>query len=247
MGLIGNRTILHKLPLSQIGGLFASDIKTIDNWHCKENANELTNVPSGYYKGWVLPQFAGKISSYKNVNGSTALDIDLFKGLNVTSDILNNSNLTTIGTLIASVLSNTTSSSSLQVGLEAILNAQITLVNTSDLYSTLSAIANLLSDILNTSNLSADNESIGYMSSDISNTSVLSPESIAIAVWNKLLVGTYTAQECVDILTAVAAGKTTINTTSPGNATVKFRDLTDTVDKVEAEMNDSERTNINIV
>lgn len=246
MGLIGNRTILHKLPLSQTGGLFASDIKTIDNWHCKENADKLTNVPSGYYKGWVLPQFAGKISSYKNVNGTVTLDIDLFKGLNVNSDLSSGSDLIVNGTLITSILSDISSTGEIQCDLEAVLNAQGILVGSSDLYSTLSAIATLVSDIINSSTLNSDNQSVGYMSSDISNSSEMSPENIAIAVWNKLLVGAYTAQECIDILTAVAAGKTTVVSTIPGEASVKFRNLNDTLDKVEAEMINSERTNVSI-
>ena len=57
MGLIGNKTLFHKLPLIRIGGTFASDIATIPNWHCKENSNKLVSVPEGYYVGgaWILP------------------------------------------------------------------------------------------------------------------------------------------------------------------------------------------------
>ena len=64
--------------------------------------------------------------------------------------------------------------------------------------------------------------------------------------WTVALEGSYTAQDIMRILVAVAAGKTTITDLGGGNATVVFRDLNDTINKVEADMSGSERTNINL-
>lgn len=244
MGLIGNKTLLHKLPLVQTGGTFASDIGVIDNWHCKENANLLTSVPSGYYKGWVLPQFAGKISSYKNLKGSVNLNVIGFNGLNINSDITGSSDVTIIATLITSILGNISSTGSVNPTIQGLLNASANLDGDSSLYTSMSALANILSNVLNNSSLNSDNTSLGSISSDITSFSTLSPENIAIAVWNKLVTGSYSAQQCMDILTAVAAGKTTINSSVPGEAVVVFRNLDDTEDKVEAHVIASERVSI---
>ena len=48
------------------------------------------------------------------------------------------------------------------------------------------------------------------------------------------------------MLAAVAAGKTTIVDNGNNTATVVFRDLEDTVDRVTAEMDGSERTNVTL-
>jgi hypothetical protein len=247
MGLIGNKTLLHKLPLVQTGGTFASDIRVMDNWHCKENANPLTSIPSGYYKGWILPQFAGKISSYKNLDGNVNLNISVFKGLNINSNVTNSSDITIIATLITSILGDFSSTGEVNSNIQGILNASINLDNDSSLYTSMSALANILSNVLSNSSLNSDNVSLGSMSSDITSFSTLSPENLAIAVWNKLVAGSYSAKECMDILTAVAAGKTTIVSSIPGEALVTFKSIDDTNDKVQAEMINSERTLINIL
>jgi len=71
MGLIGNRTILNRLPLYQIGGTLASDIRSTQNWHCKEDSDYLSSVPSGYFSGgaWLLPQTSGDIAIRGGLSG----------------------------------------------------------------------------------------------------------------------------------------------------------------------------------
>jgi len=247
MGLIGNKTILHKLPLVQTGGLFASDIKVLDNWHCKENANMLTSVPSGYYKGWILPQFPGKLSSYKILNGINTINCSVFKGLNINTNINNSSDVSAIATLISSALANISCTGGITSSIQGSLNLSASLEGRDSLYCSMSAIANVLSDIINNSNLNSSNASTGFMNSSISSNSEMSPENIAIAVWNKIITGDYNAKECMDILTAVAAGKTTIVSSIPGEALVTFKSIDDTNDKVQAEMINSERTLVNIL
>lgn len=58
--------------------------------------------------------------------------------------------------------------------------------------------------------------------------------------------GTYSMRDVLKILAAVAAGKTTINDLGGGNATVTFRDLSDTTDRVVADMTSSERTDVTL-
>ena len=54
------------------------------------------------------------------------------------------------------------------------------------------------------------------------------------------------ARDAIRVLLAIAAGKTTIINNGGGLAQVKFRDTTDTVDRVVADMTGSNRTNVTI-
>lgn len=110
----------------------------------------------------------------------------------------------------------------------------------------------------------------GTISADISACGdVVTSESIARAVWDSLLTdfmitgsmgetmnlvaagtdpwsvtleGTYTAGEMLKLLTAVAAGKSDIVKLGNGLATITFRDINDTENRVIASMTNSERT-----
>lgn len=58
--------------------------------------------------------------------------------------------------------------------------------------------------------------------------------------------GSYTMKDILKVLVAVAAGKTNITDLGSGNATVEFRDLSDTKNTVVADMTGSERTDITL-
>ena len=68
---------------------------------------------------------------------------------------------------------------------------------------------------------------------------------ITDSVWANV-VETLTAEEILRVLLAVASGKTTITDLGGGSATVKFRDLADTKDRVSADMDENERTSVTI-
>jgi hypothetical protein len=74
----------------------------------------------------------------------------------------------------------------------------------------------------------------------------LSPEGLANAVWQKSIDGPITGEEILRVLAAVAAGKTTIDDLGGGAATVVFRNLTDALDRVSADMQDSERIDVSL-
>lgn len=66
--------------------------------------------------------------------------------------------------------------------------------------------------------------------------------SIGTDPWSVTLEGTYTAGEMLKLLTAVAAGKSDIVKLGNGLATITFRDINDTENRVIASMTNSERT-----
>lgn len=62
--------------------------------------------------------------------------------------------------------------------------------------------------------------------------------------WTEIIESGYSAAELLRLLVAIAAGKTDITDLGGGLATVKFRDIADSKDRVSASMTDSERTTV---
>lgn len=65
-------------------------------------------------------------------------------------------------------------------------------------------------------------------------------------VWEENIEGVYTAKQIMQLLASVALGKTTIIDNGNNTATVIFRDLADTGNRITAEMEGSERINVTL-
>jgi hypothetical protein len=154
-------------------------------------------------------------------------------------------------------------------GLQASISASMTLTD-----AQLGAIVDLIAALSAQGSFTNANDfATAEISADISSLTPLSPQSLATALWNSVAAdynetGTmgeklndagsasnpwteviesgYTATEVLRILLAVAAGKTDIVDTGSGTATVTFRDVNDTKNRVSAEMTGSERTTITL-
>jgi hypothetical protein len=64
--------------------------------------------------------------------------------------------------------------------------------------------------------------------------------------WTEVIESGYTAAEILRLLAAVSFGKTNIVDNGGGSATVTFRDLADTKDRVDADMVGSERQTVTL-
>lgn len=129
----------------------------------------------------------------------------------------------------------------------AIVQLAADLAGQGDITSALSLISNLIAELNGTGTINgALLLGVANLEADISPFTPLSPESLANAIMNKTIEGSYTFEQCMRLLTAVAAGKTTIVDLGGGLATVTFRDINDTQDRVEADMSNSERTNVTL-
>lgn len=62
--------------------------------------------------------------------------------------------------------------------------------------------------------------------------------------WTELIETGFTAKDILRVLSSIAVGKTSITDLGGGNATVVFRDINDTKDRVTANMTGSERTSV---
>jgi hypothetical protein len=160
MGIIGNKTLLHKLPLTQVGGLFASDIATIPNWHCKENSSKLASVPRGYYAGgaWILPQTSGDIASINGLIGIHLFAIsNLAGGLNAESNLvgsgdISNSDLNGLAFLISSLNQTSTLNSSIAGS----VNVSSNLAGSGNLNGALGALVGIIADLNGAGELSGN-------------------------------------------------------------------------------------------
>jgi hypothetical protein len=148
------------------------------------------------------------------------------------------------------------------------------LTGTGALTSAISAPAHMSSSLAGLGTFIITSGAIpGYMEAQITLSTELSPENLAAAVWNavaasfnsagtmgekmndagsasnpwtEVIEGSYTAAELLRLLTAVAAGKSTITDNGDGTKTIIFRDINDTRDTVEAEIEASERTSVTL-
>lgn len=74
----------------------------------------------------------------------------------------------------------------------------------------------------------------------------LSPQNLATAVWEKAIETGWNAEQILRVLGAVAAGKTDIVDLGGGAASVVFRNIADTKNRITAGMIGSERNTITI-
>lgn len=73
---------------------------------------------------------------------------------------------------------------------------------------------------------------------------LLSTANVADSVWGALFENNISYQDAIKILVAIAAGKTTVVNLGGGDATVTFRTLDDSANRIVATMHNSDRTNL---
>jgi hypothetical protein len=275
MGLIGNRTLLHRINGSNIGGILSADVRLVDNWHIREGANQLASVPDGYKKGWVLPQKNGGVSIFNDLDGRNNINLSIAAGRNVQGTVSGQGDIFQANlALVVGAIATLSQINNLSATVVGKLELASALSQSNNLSGALRAIAFSVSQITNQNTLVGDNGGTkAFVSAIFSSSSLLSPENLAQAVWNsiasqyqvngtmgeklngagssgnpwsEIIEGTYTAAEVMRLLASVAAGKTTIVDNGNNTATVVFRDINDTRDSVVVEMNGSERIDVNL-
>lgn len=191
MGLIGNRTILAKLPLTQIGGTFADDIREFKNWHCRENADPKCAIPNGYNQGgaWLLPQVAGGLSLFYGADGNSNINnANLAGGLSGVVSMQGDGDIINAQAgLIIGVASIIYASAEFNSDINGLLYASASLAGQGDISGALGALANAVAQITGNSPTSCAFVASGSLTSVITSASELSPERLAAAVWNAYL------------------------------------------------------------
>lgn len=212
------------------------------------------------------------LSSTTTITSNGIITSELSQGINIESNLTGVGTITDAQlSLIVQLASGLSSSGSITTAsLVGLVSLASSISSTGSLDGGINVIAFMTSVLEGESNINAELKGILSLSADIYvNQSEAEVQQLVEGVWNALTVdyntpgtmgekmndagsasnpwtelieGGYTAAECLRLLTAVAAGKTTIVSLGGGTATVTFRDINDTVDRIEIDMTDSERS-----
>jgi hypothetical protein len=214
--------------------------------------DETVGVPYGYRApgAWMLPQKAGALSSHNIVTGAGAVaDLNLAGGLNAEAALSGAGDMTGTGALIVSLVAALSGSGTISsASADAFLNLAASLAGSGDLTGALNALGHAAAALSGSGTVSAATATaLGTLAASITVTGdLVTTANIGAAVWDYILSCGYTAEEAMQILTAVAAGKTTVTDLGGGDANVIFRDLQDAQDVVDADMTGSERTTVTL-
>ncbi len=256
MSLLNNYSVLNSSPGRAIGGFtnLYSNYKPSSwyNYYTPDSIEAVSPVKrSSIYTGteppysWMLARIGGEMSCSNTMAGSSNLTAGMKADAEMRSNLTGTSVLTA-GMSIRIQLSVTlTGTSTLSGSMSARIALSATLAGTSALTSGLSLTVKMASIMNGTSTLTANLKGVARLEAEIFvNQSQATVQEIAAGVWAEMLEGNVTAKQCMELLTAIAAGKTTIVDLGGGLATVTFRDINDTVNRVEAEMTNSQRTTV---
>lgn len=206
-------------------------------------------VPEGYLHPtcWSMPQKSGGLASRGHIAGTgTVSAANLAGGLNAVAALAGSGDITNAQlALIVSAVANLIGTGTLTADIVGVLQAAAGLVGAGNTTAALGAIASLLASPTGAGSLTSTALAKGSLSADIVVTGdVLSTANVAAAVWEAICETGFSYQEVLRLLSAVAMGKSEIVDLGGGNATVTFRDINDTKDRVVADMTGSERTDV---
>lgn len=258
--LLGNGAVLGKHPGRDLGGgatglgMNRGDAnKASMNRQRFMNADwvSLSGTPDGYRPeyAWIIPIAAGGMSARGNLVGEGDIaDLNLAGGLNAEAALSGAGSLSGVGALIVSLAAALTGSGTISsADADAFLNLAATLAGSGDITGALNALGHAAAALSGSGTATATATALGTLAASITVTGdLVTTANIGAAVWDYILSCGYTAEEAMQILTAVAAGKSTVTDLGGGLANVIFRDLQDTRDVVDADMTDSERTTVTL-
>lgn len=216
-----------------------------------QNVTNRAAMPEGYLHPtcWDMPQKSGGMASRNRISGTGNVSSgNLAGGLNAEAPITGSGDITNAALgLILSAVANITGSGTVSASILGKLEAVAALTSSGDLTAALGASAGLLADLTGSSAMSANLLAKAFMSAGISVTGeLLSTANVGDAVFGAIMEAGFSYGDAVRILTAVAAGKTNIVPGAGATATVTFRDVGDTKDRVVADMNGSERLGVTL-
>lgn len=211
------------------------------------------------------------ISILADLSGSGDLTGDIAGALDAIATLSGNGDLVGAIQGSVSIISNISGTSALTAAIIGNWDMICTVAGTSSLTADVEALANLVSALSGNGSISLTSGSLpGDMFCDIVMCGDLTPTNVATAVWESLaasfnnpgtmgeimnnmgaatdpwtvaLEGTYTAGDLLKLISAAIAGKSDRVSTS-GVATITFRDVNDTENRIVATLQNSERTTV---
>lgn len=262
--LLGNYSVLSKTPGRFLAGSKTSvEGQVRSNWN-KSGMNRNRFIqdmggsptalskyaePTGYYQPytWLFPQISGEIGSSKFITGAGAVASgNLAGGLNGVAALTGAGTISSaIGALIVSAVANLTGSGTVSTAsLNAILNALADLSGAGSTSATLLAKGIIAAGLSGSGTADGSVPSaLGELAAGIKSYTDLTAQGAADAVWAQILESGYSAEDLLRLFAAALAGKVS----GAGSATITFRDINDTIDRIVADVDSSgNRTNITL-
>lgn len=246
------------MPLThRVGAQAMHRMATVNNGRTRNifvgqaSISNKNGIPSGHLppSSWVMPQVGGGMSAFTG----TYIVVDtpsavLAGGRNMVGDAsIVFSTTPPVLQLIAGLTGTTSITFSVP---DATLGGVSYLSGTTTITFTPSApilggIANLTATTTIITGSSATIYAKGFMAGPAPDQTI-TPAAVASAVWSEGMASGYSAAQLMELLAAVAAGKTDISNLGGGAALIKFRDLADSKDAVTAGMIGSKRDSVTL-
>ena len=208
--LIGNGSVLHKIPVRFVGGsttsvepqlraAFGKPGMLRNRFYQDGRTTSLKqySIPEGTYApvgtqiagtAWMLPQTGGAMQSFNlilgtgSIAGTGSLGLPAAAGLSGSGDITQ----ALLG-LVVSAIANLSGSGSLTAGIVGKLEAVAALAGSGDLAGALGALASMTATVTGTGTAAGTPYASGSMGANIKGYSDLTPEGLRDAVWSAVL------------------------------------------------------------
>lgn len=256
MALLGNYSVLNKSAGRWLGG--ATQAPERSNWN-KNGSNrnfiyqdrassalKLASIPDGNTSpvAWMLPSKAGGMSARSTSGGlGTIQPFALAQGMGLEAVLDSSGYLFATGGLVMGGSATLDGLGAMTGSPNAALNGSGSASGVGEATATLTAIGVMSATLPGNGGCSAQSYARGFLACDMKPFTELSPQSLAEAVWAKALEQGFTAEEMMKVMASVLAGKSSgFDTGSP-----VFRNLSDTLDRVEATLDgDGNRTSVTL-
>ncbi len=273
-GLNGASTVVGTSTLTgQLGALAYLITSIIGTSTLSGNIQGAVNIAANLAgSGDLTGALGALISILADLNGNGNLTGSIAGALEATATLAGNGDLVGAIQGSVSIISNITGTSTLTSAIIGNWNMVSAVAGSSTLVSNIKAIANLVSILSGSGTITLTSGSTpGDMFCDITLCGDLTPTNVAAAVWESLaasfnnagtmgeimnnmgaatdpwtvvLEGTYTAGDIIKLMSAAIVGKSDIINLGGGLATIIFRDINDTENRVTATLQNSERTQV---
>jgi len=240
MGLLCNYTQLNANAGRGVGGFSNSyermKVSNMMNFYCGDavvtditNKSAFNNGYNSHY-AWHLSPKAGGMSMA--MSGSSGITITLIPQYPMDADFTGSGDLDATAALFISMLCAMVGGGTFIADINGINQMSCDFTGSGDLDASIKAFANMGIDLEGIGDLDAIISAVASMSIDmvVTGGTGLTTSNVGAAVFGTPIEGAYTASDVLKILSAVAAGKTTILDLGGGLATVTFRDINDTED-----------------
>lgn len=250
MSLRQNQRLVFQLPLRHLAGAGLPFLASETDGTAMRNqyAGAFSNIsalPNGASPGFgvMFAQKAGGIASYTGCEGLGLATAAMVMGVSVVGQADGTCLVEATFGQIAAISGQADGSSTATMLAVATLNFTGSAAGLGTASAVLSAIGYLAGVAPGVGTATMTPRALGFFGGSTEGGE-LTPSSIASAVWTLPVDGSFTTADVLKLLAAVAAGKTEIVDLGGGNATVKFRDLNDSKDRVVADMVGSTRADV---